>query len=179
VHLPFDELVARLRELPPPPREGGRVALVVVRPAVDARALAARTALTAAGGLAGDRWALRPDPRPENQVTMIRADIARLVADGQPAELCGDNLHVELDLSLENLPAGTRLAIGTALCEVTPKPHTGCGKFARRFGRDALAFANAAAHASLRLRGLHVRVLEDGEVAPGDAIRVVARPGRA
>src|SRR5437870_5826950 len=77
------------------------------------------------------------DPNPESQVRLMRADVARLLADGSPVEQCDDNLLVELDLSLGNLPAGTRLRIGTALCAVTPKPHTGCSKFAGRFGADA------------------------------------------
>ena len=59
------------------------------------------------------------------------------IANGQPLFLFGDNLLVELDVSPANLPTGTRLQVGTALCEVTPKPHTGCGKFAARFGQDA------------------------------------------
>ena len=33
----------------------------------------------------------------------------------------------------ENLPTGARLAVGSALCEVTDKPHTGCNKFVERF----------------------------------------------
>jgi MOSC domain-containing protein YiiM len=175
VPLPFDLLEQRFRELPPIARDRGRVALVVARPAPGTRELPVRCRLTVAGGVEGDRWAQRPDAMPKNQVTLIRADVARLVACGQPVELCGDNLHVELDLSTENLPAGSRVRIGTALCEVTPAPHTGCSKFASRFGADARAFLNAPAYSSLRLRGIHVRVIEDGEVSPGESIEVVAR----
>jgi MOSC domain-containing protein YiiM len=166
-------LEERFRALPAPPRERGRVALVVIRPDAGQRSLPSRVRLTVAGGVEGDRWVLKPDANIESQVTLIRADVARLVAVDQPVELCGDNLHVDLDLSEENLPAGTRLEIGSALCEVTPKPHTGCGKFMGRFGADALAFTKAPEHAGKRLRGMHVRVLREGEVSPGDPVTVV------
>jgi MOSC domain-containing protein YiiM len=110
------------------------------------------------------------------QITVMRADVARLIANGQPLSLPGDNLLVELDLSPANLPVGTRLQVGTALCEVTPKPHTGCGKFAARFGQDAREVTAAAEFEDWRLRGLYFRVLEAGEVGPGDRIRVLSRP---
>jgi MOSC domain-containing protein YiiM len=90
--------------------------------------------------------------------------------------MAGDNLHVELDLSVDNLPAGTRLRIGEALCEVTPLPHTGCAKFAARFGEDARRITDDPEFASQRLRGIHVCVLEDGYVSPGDPIEVLSRP---
>jgi len=175
-HLPFAVLEDRLLSLPPAPNDEGQVALVVVRPQPEARLTPNRVTLTRAGGVAGDRWAQNPHSKPANQITLMRADVARLIADGQPLSLFGDNLLVELDLSQENLPAGTRLRIGAALCEVTPQPHTGCGKFAARFGQEAREFANAPAFADWRLRGLHVCVLEDGEVSPGDPIHVLSRP---
>lgn len=175
-HLPYAVLEDRLLSLPPAPRDEGRVALVVVRPETEVRETPERVRLSREGGVEGDRWGKRPSPKPANQVTLMRADVARLVADGQPLSLFGDNLLVELDLSQENLPAGTRLQIGTAVCEVTPLPHTGCGKFAARFGQDARDVTNAPGFLSWRLRGMHVCVLEDGEVAPGDAVRVLSRP---
>jgi len=176
-HLPLAELTERLHALPPPPRGEGEVVLVVARPDTDLRELPERARLTPEGGLDGDRWSARPRPDPESQVTLMRADVAELLADGQPLERFGDNLLVTLDLSEQHLPAGTRLWIGSALCEVTPLPHTGCGKFARRFGADARAVTDAPEFRAQRLRGLHVRVLEPGEVGPGDPIRVASRSG--
>jgi len=52
--------------------------------------------------------------------------------------LAGDQLYVDLDLSVEHLPPGARLSIGDAVLEVSEKPHTGCAKFSARFGVDAL-----------------------------------------
>lgn len=176
MHLAYETLEQRLRELPPPPADEGTVVLVVARPEVDERLTPERSRLTPEGGVAGDRWSLRPNPNPEAQITVMRADVARLFANGQPLSLFGDNLLVELDLSPTNLPPGTRLRVGTALCEVTPKPHTGCGKFAARVGQDARDLTGAPTYEHQRLRGIHFRVLEPGDVGPGDRIRVLSRP---
>jgi MOSC domain-containing protein YiiM len=174
-HLPREVLEERLRALPAPPRDAGTVALVVARPAVNARLTPERTRLTPEEGVEDDRWGEKLRSNPGNQVTVMRADVARLFANGQPLSLFGDNLLVELDLSLENLPAGTRLRIGSALCEVTPLPHTGCGKFAARFGQDARDVTFLPEWVDHRLRGIHVRVLEAGEVSPGDPVEVLSR----
>lgn len=175
LHLTRPQLEQALRALPAPPRDGGTVILVVARPESGSRLTPEIGILTPEGGLAGDRWAGRASGSRDNQVTLMRADAARVFANGQPLSLFGDNLLVELDLSAQNLPAGTRLRIGTALCEVTPKPHTGCGKFAARAGQDARDLTGAPGWADQHLRGIHVQVLEPGEVRPGDAIRVVRR----
>lgn len=176
MHLTYDALEQGLRQLPPPPTDAGTVTLVVARPAVDERTTPGRCRLTPENGVEGDRWAARGRPHPNSQITVMRADVARLMANGQPLSLFGDNLLVDLDLSFANLPTGTRLRVGTALCEVTPQPHTGCGKFAARFGQDARDVTAAPAFADWRLRGLYIRVLEPGEVGPGDPIRVLSRP---
>jgi MOSC domain-containing protein YiiM len=176
MHLAYETLEQRLRELPPPPADEGTVVLVVARPEVDERLTPERSRLTPERGVEGDRWSLRPNPNPEAQITVMRADVARLFADGQPLSLFGDNLLVELDLSPTNLPPGTRLRVGTALCEVTPKPHTGCGKFAARVGQDARDLTGAPTFEDQRLRGIHFRVLEPGDVGPGDRIQVLSRP---
>lgn len=172
LHLPFATLVERLRALPPAPRTAGRVELVVSRPAVDERRMPARCVLSVDSGLEGDRWVHRENAKRASQVTVMRADVARVIANGQPLSLFGDNLLVELDLSRDNLPDGTRLQIGTAVCAVTPKPHNGCSKFGARFGQDALLVLASEDFMTWRLRGLHVEVLETGEVSPSDRIEV-------
>lgn len=105
----------------------------------------------------------------------MRADVARLIGNGQPLTVAGDNLLVTLDLSATNLPAGSRLLIGTAILEVTPLPHTGCAKFERSFGRDALRLTADPRFRELRLRGIHANVLNAGDIAPGDAVEVLHR----
>ena len=96
---------------------------------------------------------------------------AALVAgDRERWPLAGDQLYVDLDLSDENLPPGTRLALGSAVLEVTDEPHTGCKKFTARFGLDAMVFVNSPVGRALNLRGINARVVESGTVRVGDAV---------
>jgi MOSC domain-containing protein YiiM len=176
MHLSFDAIAAGLRALPAPPKDAGKVTLVVARPEVDARRLPERIMLTPDAGVTGDRWGKRPGANPDAQITVMRDDVGRLVGNGQRLELFGDNLVVDLDLSTENLPAGTQLRVGDALCVVTPQPHTGCAKYSARFGEDARRLLSDPEFADWRLRGIYIRVLEAGEVGPGDAVRVLSRP---
>ena len=109
---------------------------------------------------------------PGMQLTVINSRAALLVAqDPDRRMLAGDQLYVDLDLSPANLPAGTRLAVGSAVIEVSEEPHLGCAKFAARFGKEALRFVNSRAGRGLRLRGLNARILTSGTVRPGDRIR--------
>jgi MOSC domain-containing protein YiiM len=124
--------------------------------------------VTVEGGLVGDRWA-RGRRDLDAQITLMNVRVAELI--GGPLDLPGDNFQVDLDLSEEALPVGTRLRLGEALLEVSPAPHTGCKKFRERFGLDALTWVND--HRDRRLRGMNCRVLEAGTVAVGDPVAVV------
>lgn len=98
------------------------------------------------------------------------------MADHLPIDrrtLAGDQLYLDLDLSEANLPAGTRLYLGSAIIEVTAQPHTGCGKFSARYGVDALRFVNSTSGRRLRLRGLNARVIVGGTVRVGDVVAKV------
>lgn len=174
--LPLDVLCERLAAARTAPRDRGRVALLVTRVADGGRReLPARVVLTAAGGMPGDGWLRKsPDTRAA-QLTVMRHDVATLIANGQPLPLSGDNLFVDLDLSAANLPIGTILRVGAALLAVSPKAHNGCRKFQSRFGGDALRFVAHPERRALNLRGIYLQVVEDGEVAVGDAVEVVQR----
>jgi MOSC domain-containing protein YiiM len=134
-----------------------------------------RVRLTIHGGVDGDAWARRDDPRPEAQITVMQRSVAELIANGQPLSLFGDNLFLDLDISSSNLPTGSRLRLGTALLEVTPKWHKGCKRFLSRFGEDALRFVGHPETRQRNLRGIYVRVIGDGVAAPGDTVEVVER----
>jgi len=161
------------------PLDGGKVELIVCRPAVDERAVLAEGALDADAGLAGDTWQTRGSTRtadgsthPGKQLTVMNSRAALLVArDPDRRMQAGDQLYVDLDLSPANLPPGARLALGSAVIEVTDQPHLGCAKFAARFGKDAWRFVNSKVGRELRLRGLNARVVVAGTVRPGDVIR--------
>ena len=87
--------------------------------------------------------------------------------------LAGDQLFVDLDLSAENLPAGSRLSIGSAVIEVTAQPHTGCKKFQARYGSDAIKFVNSPEGRKWNLRGINAKVVKEGRVRVGDVVQKV------
>jgi hypothetical protein len=180
-HLSTAELEASLGTVRGSPADGGRVELIVRRPAVDEREVLAEGVLDPVVGLAGDTWTMRGSrrtadgsPHPDMQLTVMNSRAALLVArDPGRRMLAGDQLYVDLDLSPANLPAGCRLALGSAVIEVTDQPHLGCAKFAARFGTDAWRFVNSRAGRELRLRGLNARVVTAGTLRVGDVIRKV------
>ena len=157
------------------PRDDGRLALIVVRGAGGRRAELPRVRLEVDGGLPGDAWGRQSEPHPGKAIAAMQSDVAELIANGQPLTLFGDNLFLTLDLSTANLPPGSRLRIGGALLEVTPMPHNGCHKFQARFGPDALRFVANPELRHRNLRGVYLRTLEGGEVAPGDPVAVTRR----
>ena len=178
LHRTEAELTAGLDRVRRSPAEGGPVELIVRRPAPGEREVLAEATLDPDHGLIGDGWRVRassrtPDraPDPDRQLTLMNARVAGLVAtDPSRWPLAGDQLYVDLDLSLDNLPAGTRLALGSAVIQVTDPPHRGCPKFSARFGVDAFRFVNSPLGRALRLRGLNARVVVGGTVRVGDQV---------
>jgi len=175
-HQQLDNLERAFTALPNAPKSVGRIALIVRKREGGVREMPERARLLPDAGLPGDAWGRRPEPDPEGQLTVMEKDVAELIANGQPLPLFGDNLIVELDLSRGNLPTGTRVRTGTALLEVTPKPHNGCHKFRGRFGADALRFVSRPDLRHRNLRGIYMRVIEAGDVALGDRVEVVGSP---
>jgi hypothetical protein len=122
-HLPLAEL-ERGFELLVPPKDVGKLALIVARGDDGQRQTPERTVLSVDGGVPNDAWLRDCPEKVDAQITLMRSDVARLIANGQPLSLFGDNLLVDLDLSVANLPAGSRLRLGSALLEVTPEPRS-------------------------------------------------------
>ena len=178
-HLGPAELDAGLDHIRESPPDDGVVELIVRRPAVDEREVLTVATLDARAGLVGDNWQARGSrstadgsAHPGMQLTVMNSRAALLVAQHPDRRmLAGDQLYVDLDLSPANLPAGTRLAVGSAVIEVSEAPHLGCAKFAARFGKDAWRFVNSRAGRGLRLRGLNARIITSGTVRPGDTVR--------
>jgi MOSC domain-containing protein YiiM len=151
------------------------VVLVVRKGENGVREAPVEVRLSPEAGIPGDAWDRGHKRDPEAQLTVMQADIARLIANGQPLALFGDNLFLELDLSTQNLPAGSRVRVGEAILEVTSKPHNGCRKFLARFGQDALRFVSMPELRHLNMRGIYMRVVESGNVHPGDPVEVISR----
>lgn len=176
-----EELEAALSHIRASPRDGGVLKLIVRRPEVGAREVLDEARLDPVEGLVGDNWRTRGSSRtpdgsshPEMQLNIMNARVIDLVA-GAPERwpLAGDQLFIDMDLSGETLPAGTRLALGSAVIEVTSQPHTGCGKFVSRFGVAAMKFVNSPVGRELNLRGINARVVQGGTIRKGDvAVRV-------
>lgn len=178
-YLTVDELEAGLVHIRQSPRDEGRIDLIVRRPQVDEREVIVEGELDLGHGLVGDSWLARgsrgtPDgaAHPETQLNLMNARVIALLAQSPERwALAGDQFFIDLDLSTENLPPGTRLAMGTAVIEITAQPHTGCGKFASRFGPAATKFVNSPQGKLLRLRGVNARVVQPGVVRVGETVR--------
>jgi hypothetical protein len=175
-HLSRESLDARLNDIRDSPRDSGRVILVVRRPEAGMRELPEEVLLDPEAGLAGDNWLIRgsastPDGSadPDRQITVMNARAARLVACGTDRmPLAGDQIYVDLDLSVDNLPPGSLLMVGQAVLRVSEAPHLGCAKFVERFGAEAMRFVNSRDGRKLRLRGMNARVVRPGIVRCGD-----------
>ncbi|MGI8734208.1 MAG: MOSC domain-containing protein [Pyrinomonadaceae bacterium] len=178
-HLTTSELEAGLEEIRMAPKDEGVLELIVCRPRVDERETLVQANLDLLEGLVGDSWKTRGSGRtkdgsahPDMQINIMSSRAISLVAQSKERwPLAGDQLYLDLDLSAENLPAGTRIALGTAVLEVTPPPHTGCAKFVSRFGLDAMKFVNSELGRELRLRGLNARVIKSGAIRVGDVAK--------
>ena len=176
-HLTTEQLDAGLAHIAASPADVGTVELIVRRPDVDEREVLDECELAVGAGLIGDNYLERGSSgtddgsaHPEAQLNLMNSRAVDLVAAGDRSRwaIAGDQFFVDLDLSVDNLPAGTRLSLGTAVIEVAAKPHNGCAKFARRFGQDAARWVNRDKHQ--RRRGLNAMIVEPGIVHPGDPI---------
>jgi len=181
-HRTHPELDAHLDVLRAAPASEGTLAMVVRRPAVGEREVLAAGQLDVDAGLVGDNWlsratsyAIDAGRHLDAQLNVMSARMVRFLADDADSQaLAGDQLFLDLDISVANLPTGTRLAIGDeAVIEVTAKPHNGCAKFVSRFGQEAMEFVNSPVGKELRLRGFNARVVRSGTVTPGDRVTKV------
>ncbi len=172
------DIEARFAELGDSPRDRGTVELIVCRPATGERHVLQRADLDLTVGLVGDNWRTRGSKHtedgsaePDKQITMTNSRVLQAIEpDAERHPLAGDQLFIDMDLSIDNLPAGQRLAIGTAILEVSPTPHNGCDKFTARFGGDATRFVNSREGRQMRRRGVNMRLIRPGTVYVGDVV---------
>lgn len=178
-HRMLSELEASLPTALTSPKDEGTLELIVRRPALDRRDVLETGELDLVTGLVGDTWNIRTStrttdgsPHPDMQINVMNSRVITMIA-GEKTRwgLAGDQLYVDFDISAENVPPGTQLAIGSAVIEVTAQPHTGCVKFVQRFGVDAMKFVNSARGRQLHLRGINARVVVPGRIRTGDHVR--------
>ncbi len=180
-HVAKTELEAGLEFIRQAPQDNGQLKMIVRRPNVDEREVVNEAELDLEIGLIGDTWKMRgskatPDgsANPQAQITLMNSRAAALIAQSEERwSLAGDQLYVDMDLSEANLPAGTRIAIGSVILEVSAQPHTGCAKFSQRFGVEAHKFVNSLEGKPLRLRGVNARVVQGGAIRVGDVARKI------
>ena len=185
MHRTLPELESALPFIKESPKQAGRIELLVRRPDVNQREVIEEAQFDPRRGLIGDNWEHKPSrwtqdgsPYIAMQVNVMNSRVIDAISpDRSRWPLAGDQLFVDFDLSADNLPAGTRLRVGSALLEVTDRPHTGCDKFVQRFGIDATKFVNSATGRALNLRGINARVIEPGLARRGDVIAVVEAGG--
>ena len=178
-HLSTPDLEAGLDDIIDSPKNQSVLDMIVSRPEEDAREVMELADLDVNVGLVGDTWQDRPSARsgdgkahPDMQVTIMNSRVANLVAqDKERWPLSGDQLFADIDLSAENMPPGTRISVGSAILVATDQPHTGCKKFAARFGADALKFISSPVGKELQLRGINCKVVQNGEIKPGDSVK--------
>jgi MOSC domain-containing protein YiiM len=178
-YLTMAELEAGLETIRQAPKDEGVLTLIVRRPQTDAREVLEEGQLDLVEGLVGDTWKVRGSSRtpdrsahPDMQLTLMNARVIALLAQEKARwPLAGDQLYIDLDVSVENAPPGTQLALGSAVIEITAQPHTGCNKFASRFGPDALKMVNSPAGKQLRLRGVNAKVVQPGVIRAGEVVR--------
>jgi len=181
----MNELEAGLDEIRKSPKDNGILELIVCRPAIGEREIVADGILNLADGLVGDNWKTRgsssmPDKssNPNMQLNIMNSRAIALIAqDKDRWQLAGDQLFVDMDLSVANLPPGTQLSIGSAVIEVRPEPHTGCKKFVERFGFDAMKFVNSSLGRELCLRGINARVVQTGAIRRGEIVKKIGFGG--
>ena len=180
-HLTMDELTAGLDQIRESPTDNGVLQIIMRRPEIGGRELLEEGQLDLDEGLVGDNWKTRGqaqspprEPNPEAQLTIMNSRAAELITTSKERwPLAGDQLYVDLSLGPDNLPAGTRLKVGSAVIEVTAEPHTGCKKFVERFGMDAMTFVNSPEGKQLCARGINTRVVEAGTIRVGDTVSKV------
>lgn len=172
----FDPFLDSVRAAP---ADGGRVELLVLRTGPGQRKVVTEAMIDLDEGVVGDDWRTRVSTsrldgsaNPDAQVTIMSTRVlAAIEPDRSRWPLAGDQLLVDADLSIPNLPAGSRLEIGEAVLEVSETPHTGCSQFRARFGADALRWINGPVGRELRMRGVNTRVVRGGMVRVGDGLR--------
>ncbi|MCJ8328381.1 MAG: MOSC domain-containing protein [Lentisphaeria bacterium] len=180
-HLTTDEIETNLTYILEAPKESGILKMIVVRPDTNERKILETCQIKQEYGVEGDNWPNcqwktlpNGDPHPDVQVSLTSYRMLKVLGENdEHRALSGDNLHVDFDISPENLSVGDQLSIGTVIIEITDVLHVACGKYLERFGKDAAAFINSKKGKEHRLRGTFAKIIRDGKITKNDKIEKV------
>lgn len=180
-YLTIEELEAGLENIRQSPKDNGTLDMIVRRPQIEEREVLSEGKLDIMAGLEGDNWKVRgssstsdKSAHPEMQINIMNSRVIDLLAQEKERwQLAGDQLFIDMDLSEENLPAGTKLSIGNAILQISTEPHSGCKKFTARFGLEAMKFVNSPLGKELHLRGVNAKVIQAGVIRVGATVRKV------
>lgn len=176
-----DDLRAALPHILAAPKTDAAIAMLCFRPGFGLRTFPDRLSMTRSGGILGERWLIHPwlrladgSPDPRIQVSILPARVLDLVwRDRIGTVHPGDPIVADLDMSHDNLPAGTLLQAGSAVLRVSDEPNDGCVKWKARYGAAAMDWIVAPEHAAYRLRGVLCSIEQDGVVGVADRIIVL------
>lgn len=177
MHPPFVDHDAALDLIRAAPKDHGTIELIARRPAAGTREVVDHARFSLELGLVGDGWHRRASsktgaPNLEQQVTLMNSRAISAIAPNRDDwSKAGDQLYVDFDVSEANLPPGTKLAVGTAVLQISAHPHRGCAKFTKRFGSDVTKWVNSEVGRALNLRGVNAQVITEGVARRGDVIR--------
>ncbi len=163
-------LTNEISEIPTPRGDIGTVKALIIRPQRGLRQRVDSIRLTPEGGIEGDRWGKSNQTSRLRQVSIIRADILDIFSGGDNQDLSGDNIHVDFDLSHENLPNGATLHIGNVILKVSSIKHLPCEQFTERFGKTAYDVAKSTQMLNIRARGALFEVIRGGTISTNDTV---------
>jgi hypothetical protein len=131
------ELATLLPAVLAAPMDQGQVRLLCSRPKPNSRIFPQRFSVSRSRGVEGDfemsrPWLVLPDgsPDPRNQVSIMPWRVLDLVwRERNPLTHPGDNIAVDMNLTEDNLPVGSLLAVGSAVLRVSDEPNDGCVKW--------------------------------------------------
>lgn len=178
-YLPFSQISKKLLGPEPitSPIDCGTISLLVERPGLNKRKIVTSTRLTHAGGMEGSGWEFNPERGPVDQICVMSTAAIREITGSEDPDIwaeAGDQIFMDYELGDHHLQIGDFVQVGPkdrgVLLQVSPKAHTGCGKFARRYGSDALKVVANKLARERRLRGIYFVVVKDGVIETGDDI---------
>ena len=164
-HLGTKQLIEKMQAVQ---ERDGRVHCIVQRLQDGSRQTPQSAFFSSEQGLVGDRWFLDPKKKLVEQIAIMDWRIAKMIANGQSLTLFGDNLFLDWDFA--DIQPGTRFSLGEAILEITPEPHIGCSKFAKRFGSDALRYT--CVDPSRNIRGVYAQVVQSGTISLNDRLEL-------